>query len=385
MNYTNILKRAWHNVLNYRALWTFGIILALVTFSWGTAAFLGRDDESGGISIVRGPSETFGEALERTLQREFAQADRALEEFLARELTLEVESNLAAVIAVLLSTAVALYIIGRVARYVSETALIRMVNRQQEVGQQQTIRQGLRLGWSRSAWRLLFIELLVNLVAVAASLLLFALIFSPMPLWIKGSESTVIAGAILTAAIFLLAVLVIFLVIVFVSLLKIFSRRACAIEGLGVTASIYRGYALLSQNLKRILPLGLVMFAVNASWPALSGLILIMLFGVGILLGGLPALLVNWLVGLVAAGETAVFIAAAIGVIILILILAAPLAWLGGMRRVFLSSMWTLTYRELCQLEQSARDVPPEVQIAETPPWARGESGSGVTPPARQV
>ena len=136
MNYTNILKRAWHNVLNYRALWVFGIILALVTFSWGTAAFLGRDDESRGISIVRGPSETFGEALERTLQRELDQADRALEEFLTRELTLEVESNLAAVIAVLLSTAVALYIIGRVARYVSETALIRMVNRQQEVGQQ---------------------------------------------------------------------------------------------------------------------------------------------------------------------------------------------------------------------------------------------------------
>ncbi len=385
MNYTNILKRAWHNVLNYRALWIFGIILALVTFSWGTAAFLGRDDESGGISVVRGPDETFGEALERTLQRELDQADRALEEFLARELTVEVESDMAAVITVLLSTVVALYITGRVARYVSETALIRMVNRHQETGQQQTIRQGFRLGWSRSAWQLLLIELLVNLVAVAASLLLFALIFSPVPLWIEGSESTVIAGAILTAAIFLLAVLVIVLVVVFVSLLKIFSRRACAMEGLGVTASIYRGYALLRQNLKRILPMGLVMFAVNASWPALSALFLILLFGIGILLGGLPALLVNWLVGLVAAGDIAVLIAAAIGVIILILILAAPLAWLGGMRRVFLSSMWTLTYRELCQLEQLAREVPPEAQIAETPPWARGESGSGVTPPARQV
>ena len=383
MNYTNILKRAWRNVLNYRALWIFGIILALVTFSWETAAFIGRDDESGGISVVRGPDETFGEALERTLQRELDQADRALEEFLARELTIEVESDIAAVITVLLSTAVALYITGRMARYVSETALIRMVSRHQETGQQQTIRQGFRLGWSRSAWRLLLIELLVNLVAVAASLLLFALIFSPMPLWIEGSESTVIAGAILTAAIFLLAVLVIVLVGVFISLLKIFSRRACAIEGLGVTASIYRGYALLRQNLKRILPLGLVMFAVNASWPALLGFFLILLFGIGILLGGLPALLVNWLVGLVAAGETAVFIAAAIGVIILILILAAPLAWLGGMRRVFLSSMWTLTYRELCQLEQLAREVPPEAPIAETPPWARGESGSGVTPPAR--
>lgn len=380
MNYTNILKRAWHNVLNYRALWIFGIILALVSFSWETAAFIGRDDESGGISVVRGPDETFGEALERTLQQELDQADRALEEFLARELTLEVESNIAAVITVLLSTAVALYIIGRVARYVCETALIRMVNRHQETGQQQTIRQGFRLGWSRSAWRLLLIELLVNLVAVAASLLLFALIFSPMPLWIEGSESTVIAGAILTAAIFLLAVLVIVLVVVFVSLLKIFSRRACVIEDLGVTASVYRGYALLRQNLKRILPMWLVMFAVNAGWPALLGFFLILLFGIGILLGGLPALLVNWLIGLVAAGEAAVFIAAAIGVIILIVILAAPLAWLGGMRQVFLSSMWTLTYRELCQLEQLAQEVPPEVQIAETPSRARGESGSGVTP-----
>jgi hypothetical protein len=125
------------------------------------------------------------------------------------------------------------------------------------------------------------------------------------------------------------------------------------------------------------------MFAVNASWPALVGFFLILLFGIGILLGGLPALLVNWLVGIVAAGETAVFIAAVIGAIILILILAAPLAWLGGMRQVFLSSMWTMTYRELCQLEQLAQEVPPEVQIPDTSPRTRGAAGSGVTPPAR--
>jgi hypothetical protein len=386
MNYTQILKGAWHNVLNYRALWTYGIVLALVTFSWQTAAFAGRDDQGndpGGIHIERRSYETFGEAVKRTLRQEIYQADRSLEDFLSNVLNIEVESNIAAVIKVLLPIAIALYIVSKVARYVSETALIRMVDRHQETGQQQTVRQGFHLGWSRSAWRLFLIGILINLVAVAASLLLFALILGPLPLWVTGRESTVIIGALLTAALFFLAIFIVVLVVAAVSMLKILSRQACAIEGLGVTASVYRGYTLLRQNLKRILPIGLVMLAVNAVWPALIGVLLVMLFGVGILLGGLPALLVNWLAGLAAAGETAVITAAAVGVTILILILATPLAWLDGMRQVFLSSMWTLSYRELCKLEQLAQVAPPDVQMTDTPPWARGESGSGATPPAR--
>jgi hypothetical protein len=42
-----------------------------------------------------------------------------------------------------------------------------------------------------------------------------------------------------------------------------------------------------------------------------------------------------------------------IGIAIFILVLAAPLVFLGGLAHVFKSSVWTLTYRDLRALEGS--------------------------------
>jgi hypothetical protein len=378
MNFGEVFRGAWHNVRNYRALWVFGIVLALVTFSWEWTALAGRDDEGDaprGLQITRMPGETFGEAFRRTLDQELDQAGRDLDEFLSQELDLDVGADIVALVTALVSVAVALYLMGRVARYMSETALIRMVDRHQETGRRQTARQGVRLGWSRSAWRLFLIELTVNLVAVAGSLLLFALIFGSVPLWSQGEEPTVIVGAIITVALFFLGVFVVVLTIAAVSLVKIFSRRACAIEGLGVTASVYRGYSLVRGNLRQlVLPL-LVMLGINFGWPALVGVLVLVLLGIGIVVGGLPALLVNWLAGLAAGATTAIAIAVAFGVIVLILVLVAPLVWLDGMREVFLSSMWTLTYRELCRLERLAQETPPDIPLPAPP--------AGAPPPSR--
>jgi hypothetical protein len=364
MNFGEILKGAWHNVRRYRALWVFGIVLALVTFSWEWAALMGGDDQGStpsGLQIERRPGETFGEAFRRALDQELDQAGRELDELLGQELDLKVGRDIVALITALLSVALALYLLGRVARYVSETALIRMVDRHQETGQQQTVRHGLRLGWSRGAWRLFLIELTVNLVAIAGSLLLFAVIFSSVPLWSQGGEPTVIIGAVITAALFFLGVFAVVVIVAGVSLVKIFSRRACAIEGLGVMASVYRGYSLVRGNLRQLVLPALVMLGINFGWPALVGVLALVLLGIGIVVGGLPALLVNWLAGLAAGTTTAIVIAVAVGVLLLLLVLVAPLVWLDGLREVFLSSMWTLTYRELGRLEQLAQERPPDI------------------------
>ncbi len=386
MSFGEVFKGAWHNVRTYRALWVFGIILALVTSSWETAALLGANDEGdtpSGLQITRLPGETFGEAFSRALDRELFRAGRDLDRLLSRELDLEVSTDLVAIITAIVSVAVALYFAGRVARYVSETALIRMVDRHRETGQRQTVRQGLRLGWSRSAWRLFLIELTVNLVAVAGSLLLFAVIFSSVPLWSRGSEPTVIVGAIITAALFFLGVFLVVLIVAAVSLVKIFSRRACAVENLGVTASVYRGYSLVRGNLRLLLLPALVMLGVNVGWPALAGLLLLVLLGIGLVVGGLPALLVNWLAGLATGATAAVVIAVVVGVLLLILVLAAPLIWLDGMRAVFLSSMWTLTYRELCRLEGLAQEAPPDMSPPAVQPDFAGSSSPGSPPSSR--
>lgn len=375
MNYSQILKQAWHNVRHYRALWVFGMVLALVTFSWETAALADRDDQGQvtGINITRRSNETFGEAAERAFRQRINQIERDFEEFLDEVLQLDLGPDLSRLLKILLAVAAALFLAGRIARYVSETALIRMVNQEQISGRQQSFREGLRLGWSRSAWRFFFIELLVNLVIIAASLLLFALIFSPLPLWVQGSEPTIIIFALLTAALLMLAIFVVIVAALAVSLLKLFARNACAIENLGITAAVYRGYTLLQRNLKQVLPLALAMLAINVAWPVGVVLLLIILSGLGVLLGGLPALLLYWLLGLVVTGEAPLFIAIGFGVTVLLLIVLAPLVWLNGLRQVFLSSMWTLAYRQLCRLEQAAQLAPPEVPSPDIPPpnWAQ--------------
>lgn len=59
------------------------------------------------------------------------------------------------------------------------------------------------------------------------------------------------------------------------------------------------------------------------------------------------AILAGGLTGLAFEGPTPWIVAGVVGIPIFILVLAAPLTFLGGLLEVFLSSTWTLTYREL--------------------------------------
>ncbi|NIO72083.1 MAG: hypothetical protein GTN71_24425, partial [Anaerolineae bacterium] len=69
----------------------------------------------------------------------------------------EIVSTLIAIGVGLACVIVILIIAATIARYVAETALIRMVDDNEETGQQHSVRQGFRLGWSRTAWRLFLI------------------------------------------------------------------------------------------------------------------------------------------------------------------------------------------------------------------------------------
>ena len=366
MNTSTIIKGAWQNVVRYRSLWVFGFILALTTVSWGTLAALrntGDEDQSdAGIQIQRRSYESFPEAFERAIQEELDQAAEELDTF-AEELNITIKSDIVTILTGLAALAAVLYLIGKVARYVSETALIRLVDRLEESGQESGVREGFRLGWSPVALRLYLITAIVNLVAAAAGLLLFAIIFSPLPLWVKGSETTVVAGAIITGALFFVVIFVLVVGGMGVTLVRIFSWRAAALEGLGITASVYRGYTLVRRNLKRLLPVGLVGLGVNLAYPALIGVLGVLLFGLGLLLGGVPGLLVGGLASLAAAGETAVIIGIAVGSLILFAVIIAPLALVDGLREVFLSGIWTLTFRELVRIESEIEQMAPDLPL----------------------
>ena len=230
MEYTQVLKQSWHTAWRYRALWVLGIILALTATSWSMPIWYGRsgDDPSGGRLVYVHPDDsrliipgddragTQGERKDGgDLILNFrGQADdwpvkqgdvviRYDPPEIFSVTTVAVNANgrtalktldvrpwtVGAIVALgigLLAVLFALWVISRIARYVSETALIRLVSEYQETGERRGAWQGIRMGWSRSAWRLFLIDLLVAVGGILASILLFD--GDPGPLAAVGSR-----------------------------------------------------------------------------------------------------------------------------------------------------------------------------------------------------
>jgi len=372
MDWTQIVKQAWRTLWRYRALWVWGILLALTASSWSawTLADLDdvREEEWQGITITRLDNETFRQALRRTLRAEIDEADRELHEFLVQVLRMNVGLaagiHIVALLVGLISVVFLLRVVGRIAWYISQAALIRSVDLYEETGERRSVWHGLRLGWSRSAWRLFHINLTVDIVGVGGALLLFGLLFAPLPLWVNGGEAVIFLSAFLTAGLFFVVLVAVILWGVALSVLKRLAWRACALEGLRVLPSIRRGYTLLVKQLKEVGVAWLVTAAVRWGWRAVMVPVVLALIGVGLLSGSLPGLLVGGATSLFSGGGLPVVLALAVGLPLFFLVLVGPIVFLAGLREVFLSTTWTLAYRELRGLASQAPQTAPVTDIA---------------------
>ncbi len=337
MDHIKVLKRAWHIVWNYRVLWVFGVILALTTAGGG----YGGNGGGGGGNGGNNGGDWF-----------------PFENFQWPELTHQTTIVLIVAGVVLLVTLVLLSLAAAVARYVAETALMQMVDRYEETGEKLGVRQGFRLGWSRTAWRLFLIGLLVSLPAVAAFILLLTLALAPLLLWLTKITVIGVLGTVATIGMLFLSVFLAIVVGVLLSLLIKFFWRACALENLGVTEAIRRGFAVAADHWQDVLVMWLIMMGVGIAWAILLVVLLLFLFPVilllivvGGVLGGIPALIVWAVAQFFANGALPWILAALVGIPIFVMVLALPFLFLNGLMKVFESSAWTLTYRELLALE----------------------------------
>jgi hypothetical protein len=394
MSHVEVLKRAWKILWSYRVVWVFGVILALTTVSWETAVLYGGgNDDSNGVSV-----DYINDAGGKLILNYKNQADgqpygqgdiifdyNPPDEFSIRLPYTDKEGNLglrtwqiqpevvSALFAVAIGLACLLLLliaVAMVARYVGETALICLVDDYEETGEKRGLWSGVRMGWSRAAWRLFLIDVLIALPAVLAIILLVGLALSPLLLWTSGNTAAGLVGTVFAVGlVFLVICLAIFLA-ASLSLLKRFFWRACALDELGVTDSIRKGYALVRQNLKDVGLMWLIVLGINLAWPFMMIPIVLLLMAVAVVLGGVSALLVGGLAGLVLEGAIPWILAGLVGIPVFILALAAPLIFLGGLREVFLSSTWTLTYRDLHPLTSLERRTLPDL----------GSSGLEATP-----
>jgi hypothetical protein len=173
MRIDKVLQRAWHMVWHYRALWVFGLILALTVFSlqppvlgWqGVEIDLSQVDWNWPRDFSWRPSPGDGWEYRCVDIGPFGPAcGWSIQTSGWSQLPPEV-INILIIAACVLGGLVLLFILGQIARYVAEPALIRMVDSYERTGQQSTFRQGLRMGWSRTAGRFFLINLAVNVLA----------------------------------------------------------------------------------------------------------------------------------------------------------------------------------------------------------------------------
>jgi hypothetical protein len=328
MNHIKILKRALNITVNYRALWIFGMLLALTTGSGG-----------GDFS-----SSSTDSAPDFNWQNPFGELPQLSPE--VTNMWIGIAISLACLILVLI-------VVGTIARYVSETALIRMVDEHENSGEQLTFRQGFRLGWSRMAWKMFLMDLLVGLSFMIGFLSLLALAALPLLVWFTENTPLQVMGTIISVGLILLLVFAAIVVALAVTLIMLFARRACALENLGVRASLRRGFEIVKQRPGDIIMMGVIMFGIGLLWILVTIPVILAVIIVAALIAGLPALLAGSIAGFFTEGTIPWIVAAIIGTPIFLIAVIIPGTLIGGWHQVFSSSAWTLTYREALALEQT--------------------------------
>ena len=333
MDHLRILKRSLNISWHYRALWVFGILLALTTSRNGGSNAGAQTTGNG--DFVPTPGWQFP----------------------GGRIPPEVVAGLVAVAIAVIVFVLVLAVAFAILRYVAKTALLRMVDDYEATGEKRRVGWGFRAGWSRTSWRLFLIDLIIGLPLVLLSIVLFLMALSPLLLWITKSPVFGALGTVSTIGMVFLLVMFLIVVGAVLSVLLQFFWRVCAFEGAGVIDSIREGFGMVRRNFRDVAIMWLIMVGIGIAWVAVLVPLVIVLLIVGVGVGGLPALLIGGLTRLIVGGGAAPWILAAIvGIFVFILVVGLPMLFVQGLMEVFTSTTWTLTYRELRALESTSAD-----------------------------
>lgn len=379
MNTKKILQRSWQLVWQYRALWILGMVLALTaanTIYFGSRQNLQQNQpiknqiKFTDTFILHWPGEGLIIDLTAPEGTRVIFTDGTTEQdsrFLTDLVQPMRRSDFIAIAIAILILIVLINLITTVARYVTETAVIRMVNDSEATGKQLTLRQGIRMGWSVRAARLFLIDLLVGVVI--AGIIALVLPVSIGSIMLVESLGFV---AILLAAFGIFGLLIITGVLLtgigaLVSLIMQTVRRACVIDDMGVFASIGAGINLLRHHFKDVGLTWLIWIGIRILWaPAgllvaiiLSPVLLVFLLA-GVMVGVVPAALAAGIASPFVNGITPWIIGAVVGIPFMLLVAITPLLLVGGWVEIYKSNLWTLAYRELSAMEHVVQAPQPQ-------------------------
>ncbi len=346
-----ILKRSWHILWSYRALWVFGLILALAA---GSASSHGSNN-----SNYRQDQGHTQQLTPHDMQQGFQEFKQELNKIFEQgipeaDITGQALTTFLWVIGAFVLIMILVGIVMAVARYVSETAVIRMVDDYETSSNKMTVRQGIRIGWSKTAWRLFLINLIVNLPAIALALVLLIAGIGVYFAWVNGTANFAAFSTVATIVLAFITIFVVVILSIVLHLLRNFFWRVSVLEDAGVRESFRRGFAFVLENWKSVGLMWLVMIGLGIVWAVASVILIIVSIPI-VIITAVIALLVVAIPFLLLAGIFSTFlagwlpwIAGALFVAPLFFILAfSPWVLLGSWQSVYISTVWTLTYREI--------------------------------------
>lgn len=333
MDPLDILRRSLKITRMHRALWIFGILLALTGGGGDNLRWIlgGGGGDEGGANRWRFEEWDF-DTVSRTI----------------------IAADIVAFLLTAICVVFILIIICIIVRYVAATSLYRSVDDWETQGVVPMVRRGFSLGWSGRAFRQFAIDLVTRIPLLVAYLIMFLVALSPMLLLATDTTSLQVGGVFLTIGLVLLGFLVMIVVAAAVSLLTQFWHREAAIAGKGVVQAIRDGTRLARVNLRDAVMMHLVMIGVGFVWGLLMVPVFIVLGILALAMGGGSGFLIYEITSNVPASW---LVGGPVGLIVVLI----PLIFLGGMYVTFSSTTWTLTYLELAGRREPAETSEPEI------------------------
>lgn len=366
MNTVKIFQNSWSLMLRYKALWIFGVILALTTISFGSALWLRDTENLPDRTLVNWEisakdkawiKENFGLDLPLSYTLKIADLQVRLDD---PSLSIPELSRLLNITITIMAVLLVLLIVTLVLRYTAEAALINMVNNQQNNNEEHSARKGWSFGFSTAALKLFLIDLVVCTMLLMLTPMVFLPALLPVVIAINGSPAAITISILLMTSLTLVSVAALIVMWIAGMITVQLARRASCMDGLGIFASIWRGFRLMRAQLGGVGLTWLVIIGLDLIYPILVAPVAILLAAAGLAVGGLLALLLGVLLSLVLANTTAWTIAIIAGVVLLVLAVAVPMTLLSGMREVFKSSAWTLTFSEAVRNQSTKRSSSPQ-------------------------
>ncbi len=378
IDFGKILKRAWHILWNYKVLWIFGILLAL--FASGSSganssSFRYSADNSGrGFDPGNNPNfQRFAQWLDRSGAEMNQWFEQNVEPLVTRPS--EHVGTFVLIGLGLLLIALVFYIINSLIRYPAEAAAIRMVDGYEESGEKVGFRKGWKLGWNSRAFRMWWINFLMqDLWYWIGGLFMAVSIWQIIANAIAESRTGLAAWVTVLVIDLILMVSLSIIPGIFVRLLRQFIWRQVALENAGTKLAFRQGWKVFAQRWDSAVVMWLILAGIKIGFTialAIGTLLLIPVF----LLLVLPGAVVAAIPGLIAYAITNIFTttiwALLVGILVaapvFALVVSAPLTLINGWYMIYDSSAWTLAYREIkafnavAPLEPVSPETPPEI------------------------